>query len=214
MAKKHGIVIFWVFLVIFTFMIIAVSISYFYFEMNKLQMYGVTPFADVKSYASSIVKMIPGIGNMVKYQPLKTISYQQLLESRIDAFQSVLNTQMASLDAKSIQVTNLEERLNAIQVSLNASQTALKDQIQQFNSKMTSYQSYQSRIQTLDQWITNSNPSQIGRVLATSNVPVNVLVDAMTNLSPQIAGSVLQSISQTNPSLASAIIENLTKATK
>lgn len=214
MAKKHGIVIFWIFLVIFTFMIIAVSISYFYFEMNKLQMYGVTPFADIKSYTTSMVKMIPIVGNTVKYQPMKTISYQTLLESRIDAFQSVLDAKASSLDAKSIQIANLENKLSTVRASIDASQIALQDQIKQFNSQMAAYQSYKSRIQTLDQWITNSNPSQIGHVLANSDISVSVLVDAMTNLSPQVAGSILQSISQTNPTLASAIIENLTKVTK
>ncbi len=214
MAKKRGLLIFWVFLIIFTFLILSVGINYFYFEMNKLQMYGVTPFVDVKSYAASILKMVPFIGNSVKYEPLRVIPYQTLLESRINAFQNVLNTQEASLEAKEIQIAKTQVQLASLQASLKASQIAFERQVQQFNAQVAEYQSYQKRIQTLDQWITNSNPSQIGRIIATSNLPINVIVDAMVNLSPQVAGSVLQSISQSNPAMASAIIENLTRVTK
>ncbi|BBJ27560.1 OmpH family outer membrane protein [Athalassotoga saccharophila] len=214
MAKKRGLLIFWVFLVIFTFLVLSIGISYFYFEMNKLQMYGVTPFADVKSYAASILKMVPFIGNSVKYEPLRVIPYQTLLESRINAFQNVLNTREASLEAKEIQIASLQAQLASLQATLKASQTAFERQVQQFNAQVAEYQSYQKRIQTLDQWITNSNPSQIGRIIATSNIPINVIVDAMVNLSPQVAGSVLQAISQTNPAMASSIIENLTKVTR
>lgn len=214
MAKKHGLLIFWIFLVIFTFLVLAIGVSYFYFEMNKLEMYGVTPFTDVKSYVAYIIKMIPFVGNSVKYEPLKIIPYQAFLESRISAFQNVLNTQEASLEAKKIQLLNLQTQLMRLQDSVKASQVAIERQVQQFNAQLEAYQNYQKRIQTLDQWIINSNPSQIGRVLATSNISVGVLVDAMVNLPPQVAGSVLQAISQTNPAMASSIIENLTKVTK
>jgi len=214
MAKRRGLIIFWVFLIVLAFFVVAVIGSYFYFEINKLQLYGITPFSDWKSYTASIIKFIPGIGGMVKYKPLTVIPYQTLLESRINAFQGVLNTQVASMDAKMVQLQNLESDLKVTQATIAASQSNLEIQEQQFNMQLLANQNYRSRIQTLDQWISNSNPAQIGHVLATSNISVNVLVDAMINLSPQTAGSILQSISQVNPSLASSIIETLTKVTK
>jgi|UniRef100_A0A7V3RFI8 hypothetical protein len=214
MAKRRGLIIFWVFLIVLAFFVVAVIGSYFYFEINKLQLYGITPFSDWKSYTASIIKFIPGIGGMVKYKPLTVIPYQTLLESRINAFQGVLNTQVASMDAKMVQLQNLENDLKVTQATIAASQSNLEIQEQQFNMQLLANQNYRSRIQTLDQWISNSNPAQIGHVLATSNISVNVLVDAMINLSPQTAGSILQSISQVNPSLASSIIETLTKVTK
>jgi hypothetical protein len=214
MAKRRGLIIFWVFLIVLAFFVVAVIGSYFYFEINKLQLYGITPFSDWKSYTASIIKFIPGIGGMVKYKPLTVIPYQTLLESRTNAFQGVLNTQVASMDAKMAQLQNLENDLKVTQATIAASQSNLEIQEQQFNMQLLANQNYRSRIQTLDQWISNSNPAQIGHVLATSNISVSVLVDAMINLSPQTAGSILQSISQVNPSLASSIIETLTKVTK
>jgi hypothetical protein len=118
------------------------------------------------------------------------------------------------MDAKMAQLQNLENDLKVTQATIAASQSNLEIQEQQFNMQLLANQNYRSRIQTLDQWISNSNPAQIGHVLATSNISVSVLVDAMINLSPQTAGSILQSISQVNPSLASSIIETLTKVTK
>ncbi len=214
MAKKHGLVIFWVFLVVLTFFVLLIAGSYFYFEMNKLQLYGVNPLSDWKSYVASIIKDVPFVGGNVKYKPFTVIPYQNLLESRLDAFQGILNTQAASLDAIRLQLQSEKANLEAMQSTISASEANLNTRIAQFNAQVRINQTYQAKLQTLDQWITNSNPTQIGKVLATANVPVNVLVDALTNLQPQTASAVLQAISLTNPNLAASIIDTLTKVTK
>ncbi len=207
--KKRGkkfLIAFFVFLFL-TFLMLL--IGYLYFETGRLSLYGVKPFSDIKSYAASLMEKVPILSSKVKYKPLNVIPYQQLLNERLQAFQEILDTQAASLEKERIKLQALEKKLEELRTSLEASQTALKKKIQSFEEKMKLQQSYEYRLQTLDTWITNSDPTKIGAILAKSKIPINVLVDAFVKLQPKTVGSLLQSIAQTNPTLAASIVYNL-----
>lgn len=215
MAKKKSLgKILLAFTIFFSIVVVSFFVGYFYFEFQRLNLYGVKPFSDFKSYTASLIKRVPFLGNTVNYTPLKVIPYQQLVESRLSSFQEVLDSQKASLDSKEKAVLQSESTLNAMKTTLLASETALKKRMDSFNKLLQEQQSYETRLQTLDQWITNSDPTKIGQILATSNIPVKTVVDAMVKLSPQTAGSLLQSIAQSNPTLASSIVNTLAGGTK
>ncbi len=208
-GKKKGIRIFIAFVVFLLIAFLSLLIGYLYFETNRLSLYGIRPFSDVKSYAASIMKKVPLLGNKITYKPLNVVPYQQLLEEKLTSFQAILNTQAASLNAQKIKLENLERNLKTLQITLVASESKFKAKVKEFNKKREVQQSYEHRIQTLNQWIVNSDPTKIGQILANSKLSVSVLVDVLTKLSPKIAGTVLQSIDQVNPTLASSVINTL-----
>lgn len=207
--KKKGMKIFAAFTVFLFIALLVLLIGYLYFETNRLSLYGIKPFSDVKSYAASIMKKVPLLGNKVVYKPLSVVPYQQLLEEKLASFQTVLDTQAASLNAQKMKLESLERKLKSLQITLEASENKLKAKVKEFDKKMKIQQSYEYRLQTLNQWIINSDPAKIGPILANSKLPINVLVDALTMLSPKTAGTVLQSIAQANPTLASSVINTL-----
>lgn len=212
--KKKGVKFFIAFLVFFAVAFVAFFGGYLYFETNRLSLYGVKPFSDLKSYTASIMKKIPFLGRSVKYTTLKVMPYQQLLETRLDSFQKILDTRAASLSVKELKLEKKEKELKTLQNTLSASENKIRVEIEKFKHDQEIRQSYQYRLKTLDQWITNSDPAKIGQILANSKVPVDVLVDALMNLSPNTAGTILQSIAQANPSLAASMINNLTEGGK
>ncbi len=215
MAKKKSLgKILLAFTVFLSIVVVSFFIGYFYFEFQKLNLYGIKPFSDFKSYTTSLIKKVPFLGNSVSYTPLKIVPYQELVESRLSSFQKVLDSQRAALESKEKSLLKSENALNTMKTTLLASEAALKKQMNSFNELLKKQQSYQTRLQTLDQWITNSNPAKIGQILATSSIPVKTVVDAMVKLSPQTAGSLLQSIAQSNPSLAASIVNTLAGGTK
>ncbi len=207
--KKKGLTFFVVFLVLFVVIFIMFFGGYLYFETNRLSLYGVKPFSDLKSYTASIIKRVPLLGKSVKYTSLRVMPYQKLLETRLNAFQKVLDTRAASLNAKEIKIEEKEKNLKALQNALALSQSKIQSEIKKFKQEQETYQSYQHRIKTLDQWISNSDPTKMGKILANSKIPITVLVDALMNLSPNIAGTLLQSIAQSNATLAASIVNTL-----
>ncbi len=212
--KKKGLKFFIAFLVLFAVVFVAFLVGYLYFETNRLSLYGVKSFSDLKSYTASIMKKVPFLGKSVKYTTLKLIPYQQLLETRLNAFQKILDTRAASLNVKEFKLEKKEMDLKALQSTLSASENQIRVEIKRFKHDQEIRQSYQYRLKTLDQWITNSDPDKIGQILANSKVSVNVLVDALMNLSPNTAGTILQSIAQSNPTLAASIINTLAGGAK
>ncbi len=208
-GKKKGMKIFAAFTLFLFIAFLILLIGYLYFETGRLSLYGIKPFSDVKSYAASVMKKVPLLGSKVAYKPLNVVPYQQLLEEKLASFQTILDTQSASLNAQKIKLEELERKLKSLQITLEASENKLRVKVKEFDKKMKVQQSYEYRLQTLDQWIINSDPAKIGQILANSKLPVDVLVDALTRLSPKIAGTVLQSIAQANPTLASSVINTL-----
>ncbi len=208
-GKKKGMKIFAAFTLFLFIAFLILLIGYLYFETGRLSLYGIKPFSDVKSYAASIMKKVPLLGDKVAYKPLNVVPYQQLLEEKLTSFQTILDTQSASLNAQKTKLDELERKLKSLRITLEASESKLRVKVKEFDKKMKVQQSYEYRLQTLDQWIINSDPAKIGQILANSKLPVDVLVDALTRLSPKIAGTVLQSIAQANPTLASSVINTL-----
>lgn len=207
--KKKGMKIFVAFTVFLFIAFLMLLVGYLYFETGRLSLYGIKPFSDVKSYAAAIMKKVPLLGNKVSYKPLNVMPYQQLLKEKLASFQSVLDIQAASLSAQRMKLESLDRKLKSLQITLEASENKLRAEIKEFDERTKVQQSYEYRLQTLNQWIINGDPAKIGPILANSKLPVTVLVDALTRLSPKIAGTVLQSIAQANPTLASSVINTL-----
>jgi flagellar motility protein MotE (MotC chaperone) len=214
MSKKSGKKIFVVFLVFLLISFFMLLIGYLYFETNRLSLYGIKPFSDVKSYTASLMKKIPILNSKIEYKPLNVVPYQKLLEEKLDSFQEVLDSQAASLATERKKLQSLKEELKKLKITLEASQTKLKAEIEKFNEKVKKEQSYEYRLTTLNQWITNSDPSKIGKILADSKIPIDVLVEALMRLPAKTAGNILQSIAQTNPTLAASIIYALAEGKK
>ncbi|WP_456398474.1 hypothetical protein [Mesoaciditoga sp.] len=214
MSKKRGKMIFVSFLVFLLISIFILLIGYLYFETNRLSLYGIKPFSDIKSYTASLMKKIPVLSSKVEYKPLKVVPYQELFEKRLDAFQKLLDSQAASLANERKKLESLREELQKMEASLQASQTRLNSEMKEFNEKIKKEQSYEYRLSTLNQWITNTDPTKIGKILANSKIPINVLVDALMRLPPKTAGSILQSIAQSDPKLAASIIYALAEGGK
>jgi len=208
-GKKKGVKIFFAFVVFLFIAFLILLTGYLYFETDRLSLYGTKPFSDVKSYAASIMKKVPLLGSKISYKPLNVVPYQQLLERKLASFQSVLDSQAASLNSQRIELENLKIKMKSLQITLDASESELKTKIKAFDEKAKAQQNYEHRLQTLEQWIVNSDPVKIGQILANSKLPINVFVDVLTNLSPKTAGTVLQSIAQVNPTLASSVIDTL-----
>ncbi len=214
MSQKKGKRIFIVFLVFLFISFLILLVGYLYFETDRLSLYGIKPFSDVKSYVASLAKKIPVLNTKVKYEPLKVIPYQKLLDERLESFQKVLDSQAASLTAERKKLQAMEAKLERLKATLEASQTKLEAEMKKFNEKLKTEQSYEYRLETLNQWITNSDPVKMGQIIANSKIPLDVLVDALMRLPPKTVGTLLQSIAQTNPSLAASIIYSLAEGKK
>ncbi|WP_036221386.1 hypothetical protein [Mesoaciditoga lauensis] len=145
---------------------------------------------------------------------MKVIPYQKLLDERLESFQKVLDSQAASLTAERKKLQAMEAKLERLKTTLEASQTKLEAEMKKFNEKLKIEQSYEYRLETLNQWITNSDPVKMGQIIANSKIPLEVLVDALMRLPPKTVGTLLQSIAQTNPSLAASIIYSLAEGKK
>ncbi len=207
--KKRGkklLVAFFVFLFL-TFLMLL--IGYLYFETGRLSLYGVKPFSDVKSYVASLMDKIPVLNTKLKYKPLNVVPYQKLLQERLQSFQGILDTNAASLEKEKLRLQELENKLEKLKATVEASQLVLEKKIKAFEEKLKIRQSYEYRLQTLDEWITNSDPAKIGAILAKSKIPITTLVDAFVELQPKTVGSLLQAIAQTNPTLAASIVYEL-----
>ncbi len=211
---KKGKKVFVVFLVFLFLSFLFLLIGYLYFETNRLSLYGIKPFSDVKSYTASLMKKIPILSSKIEYKPLKVVPYQTLLEEKLQSFQKILDSQAASLTAERLKLQAMEKQLEKLKATLEASQAKLEAEMKAFNQQIKMEQSYEYRLKTLNQWITNSQPAKIGQILANSKIPINVLVDALMRLPPKTAGDVLQSIAQTNPTLAASIVYSLAEGKK
>ena len=80
---------------------------------------------------------------------------------------------------------------------------------QEYQQKIDQYNDYNTRINTLANWLARSTPQQIANALSREEVSVQLLVDALATLESKSAAEILQALALVNPQKAAEVIAKM-----
>jgi len=183
--------------------------GYIYFEYNRLSYLNLNLQNSWRSYMAYLIEFIPGLRNLSNYEYLEISDPFYLQKELLDSKLKAIQDEREKLIAEQNELQQLLDQVSQESANLMAQREELEKLNQEYQQKIDQYNDYNTRINTLANWLARSTPQQIANALSREEVSVELLVDALATLESKSAAEILQALALVNPQKAAEVIAKI-----
>ncbi|POZ89454.1 MULTISPECIES: hypothetical protein [Petrotoga] len=189
--------------------IFLLGVGYIYFEYNRLSYFNLNLQNGWRSYLAYLIDFIPGLRNLSNYEYLEISDPFYLQKELLDTKLKAIQDKREKLIAEQNELQKLLDQVSQESASLMVQREELEKLNQDYQQKIAQYNDYNTRINTLANWLARSTPQQIANALSREEVSVELLVDALATLESKSAAEILQALALVNPQKAAEVIAKM-----
>lgn len=196
-------------LTLFVLAMLALIYGYIDFEFKKIGESGITPLSDWRSYLAYLMNKVPIINQYVEYQPRQVIKpstyYTEIYESYIEKIEK----DRIEIEERFKELEMKENDMKSFQAELNAKKQELDLKEEKLETEITSWQDRQTRLEQLADWFSNSDVQNIATAIASQEISVEEIVNALRLVEPGIAADIVGNLALTDQDKAGQILARL-----
>ena len=192
---------------IFAFLIIA--FHYLYFEMTRIEGFGVKLFQDWRSYVAYVFSKIPYLKDRIEYKPMKIGNASEYYGEVFSGAVKDLGEKLRKLEEERKEVESLKKRYEDLINVLRDIKSKLESEYESERKKLEVYKEGKARIEELSKLIESSEPAQIAVTLSQENLSVDTIAAVLRNIPQDVAAEVIQELSKINPQKSADVLNRL-----
>ncbi len=207
--KGKGKIIFIIILLAFVAALLALIYGYIDFEFKKIGESGITPLSDWRSYLAYLMNKVPILNQYVEYQPRQVIKPTTYYTEIYEAYIEKIENDRIEIEQKFRDLDNKQSELNKFETALLAKEQELDLKEERLETEMTSWQDRQTRFKQLADWLSNADVQNISTAIASQQVAVEEIVEALRLVDPGIAADIVGNLALIDQNKAGQILARL-----